>query len=335
MIGSVILYTKATQINDLQYVDAFFMSFSAMTGTGLSVGTLWTLLILGHAIPIHAVIAFLRALTLRSVLKVNSDRKRRCQATIHKQILHVQEKEGQENDDSAISAKIPSPLKTHITGREIYADLPSPDVPQNARHFIIIANPSDPCQSRHFHLTTGNGHKSPFADMNLSFSWILSRLKTNLQRSSGSIDPEEPGWVEYKALILISGFTMIYTILFLFIGILSIGLWLKLYRPDIPQADGISPVWAGTFLATSALVNNGMSLIDANMAPFQLEPTPLLICGILVLSGNTLFPCILRFVIWAIRKMIPDRPRWRLWRQTFDFVLTQPQSRHKFTPEEA
>jgi Trk-type K+ transport system membrane component len=37
MIGSVILYTKATQINDLQYVDAFFMSFSAMTGTGLSV----------------------------------------------------------------------------------------------------------------------------------------------------------------------------------------------------------------------------------------------------------------------------------------------------------
>jgi hypothetical protein len=37
MIGSVILYTKSTQITDLHYVDAFFMSFSAMTGTGLSV----------------------------------------------------------------------------------------------------------------------------------------------------------------------------------------------------------------------------------------------------------------------------------------------------------
>jgi Trk-type K+ transport system membrane component len=71
--------------------------------------------------------------------------------------------------------------------------------------------------------------------------------------------------------MLISVLTIIYTILFLFIGILSIGLWLKLYRPDIPQADGVSPVWAGTFLATSAFVNNGMSLIDANMAPFQLE----------------------------------------------------------------
>jgi Trk-type K+ transport system membrane component len=52
---------------------------------------------------------------------------------------------------------------------------------------------------------------------------------------------------------------------------LSIGLWLKLHRPDIPQADGVSPGWAGAFLATSAFANNGMSLIDASMAPFQLE----------------------------------------------------------------
>jgi hypothetical protein len=37
MIGSVILYTRSTQITDLPYVDALFMSFSAMTGTGLTV----------------------------------------------------------------------------------------------------------------------------------------------------------------------------------------------------------------------------------------------------------------------------------------------------------
>lgn len=37
MVGSVILYTRSTQINDLHYVDALFMSFSAMTGTGLNV----------------------------------------------------------------------------------------------------------------------------------------------------------------------------------------------------------------------------------------------------------------------------------------------------------
>lgn len=36
-IGSVIFYTAPTQINGLHYVDALFMCFSAMTGTGLNV----------------------------------------------------------------------------------------------------------------------------------------------------------------------------------------------------------------------------------------------------------------------------------------------------------
>jgi len=37
VIGSVIFYTASTQIHDLHYVDALFMCFSAMTGTGLNV----------------------------------------------------------------------------------------------------------------------------------------------------------------------------------------------------------------------------------------------------------------------------------------------------------
>ena len=37
LIGSVILYTTSSQIIDLHYVDALFMSCSAMVGTGLNV----------------------------------------------------------------------------------------------------------------------------------------------------------------------------------------------------------------------------------------------------------------------------------------------------------
>ncbi|KAF3398048.1 Low-affinity potassium transport protein [Penicillium rolfsii] len=342
LIGSVILYTKSAQINDLQYVDALFMSFSAMTGTGLSVldlstfnavqqSTLFTLLILGHAIPIHGVIAFLRALTLRSVLK-NDSNKNKWQATIHKPILRVQERRTQEGYDTTICVKALSPLKTHITGREISADVPSPDDTQTAPHFFIIANAPCPDQSRQSQWKEKLGPKSFFVGSKSCLSWVVVSLKTvwprikNLQSLGGSIDPDEPGWIEYKALMLISVCTILYSIIFLLVGILTIGLWLKLNRPDVPQADGVSPFWAGTFLATSAFVNNGMSLIDANMAPFQREPTPLLICGFLVLVGNTLFPCLLRLVIWSIRKMIPDRPQWRLWRRTFDFVLSQPQT---------
>lgn len=192
-------------------------------------------------------------------------------------ILNVQEKQAQENYDTATSAKIPSPLKTQIIGREIYADLPSPDESRNARHFISITNSSDRDPTEHFQSNQKIGRRSSFVDFKSCLSWIVARLKAvwlrikNFQSSSGSIDPDDPGWVEYKALMLISVFTILYFIMILFIGILCVGLWLKLYRPDIPQADGVSPVWAGTFLATSAFVNNGMSLIDANMAPFQLE----------------------------------------------------------------
>lgn len=37
LIGSVIIYLTSTQIDDIHYADASFMSFSAMVGTGLNV----------------------------------------------------------------------------------------------------------------------------------------------------------------------------------------------------------------------------------------------------------------------------------------------------------
>ncbi|KAJ5359661.1 uncharacterized protein N7496_012074 [Penicillium cataractarum] len=345
MIGSVILYTKSTQISDLQYVDALFMSFSAMTGTGLTVldlstlnglqqGILLTLLILGHAIPINTVISFLRALTLRSALKDNSNKNKLWQDMIHKPVIHLQEKQTDKDHYTAILTKILTPLRTHITGREIHADIPSPsepDVSRDTRHFIIVTDQSYPHLTRQSQSINNSGHRRRVGGLKTCSSWLIVRLKgmwlriKDLAHWNGSIDPNEPGWVEYQALIILSVLTILYAIVFLFVGILSIGLWMSLSRPDIPQADGVSPLWAGAFLATSSFVNNGMSLIDANMAPFQLEPAPLLICGFLILTGNTLFPCILRLVIWTIRKMLPDKTRWRPWQRPFDLILTQPQ----------
>ena len=66
-------------------------------------------------------------------------------------------------------------------------------------------------------------------------------------------------------------------------------------------------------------------MLQSTNAEFS-RPAPLLICGFLILAGNTLFPCLLRLLIWAIRKALPDKPELRLWRQTLDLVLTQPQS---------
>ena len=54
------------------------------------------------------------------------------------------------------------------------------------------------------------------------------------------------------------------------------------------------------------------------------RPFPLLACGFLILAGNTLFPCLLRFLIWALRTMLPNTQTWELWRRTFDFTLSHP-----------
>lgn len=46
--------------------------------------------------------------------------------------------------------------------------------------------------------------------------------------------------------------------------------------------------------------------------------------GMLILAGNTLYPCFLRFIIWTMRMLVPDRPAWESWRVTLDFILDHP-----------
>ncbi|KAJ5111315.1 hypothetical protein N7532_001850 [Penicillium argentinense] len=76
-----------------------------------------------------------------------------------------------------------------------------------------------------------------------------------------------------------------------------------------------------------------MSLINTSMGPYQKETFinivrrafPLLVCGFLILAGNTLFPCLLRLFIWVLKMMLPNKPTWKLWHQTFEFTLAQSQ----------
>jgi Trk-type K+ transport system membrane component len=46
--------------------------------------------------------------------------------------------------------------------------------------------------------------------------------------------------------------------------------------------------------------------------------------GMLILAGNTLYPCFLRFIIWILRLMMPNNPSWQSWRVTLDFILDHP-----------
>lgn len=142
------------------------------------------------------------------------------------------------------------------------------------------------------------------------------------------LTPEERerlGGVEYLALKFLIMLIIVYWLTCLSFGILAVGYWIKAYHPGLAASNnGASPFWMGAFLAVSAFVNNGMSLLDNSMVPFRESTYLLLVLGLLILAGNTLYPCLLRFIIWSIRKMLPARPSWVKWVVTLDFILDHP-----------
>ena len=150
------------------------------------------------------------------------------------------------------------------------------------------------------------------------------------------------GGVEYKAVSFLSIIVPVYYLMFLILGIIGVGGWLQANHPSIPRENGLSPFWTGAFFAVSAFVNSGMSLLDANMVALQKKYVcffklslvttllidhsayPLLTMGMLILAGNTLYPCFLRFIIWAMRRLLPRKSSWDNWRITLDFILDHP-----------
>ncbi|KAJ5425278.1 hypothetical protein N7465_000348 [Penicillium sp. CMV-2018d] len=335
-ICSIIFYTAPTQIHGLHYVDALFMCFSAMTGTGLNVldlstlgslqqAILFSLLILGHAFPIVAFISFLRAISFRTALNDAAAEEKGDQTVSQMPISQLEEHIGCYKEDP-LPAKLIDKAKVRMAVREVQEDIEL----WNAHELCAATDLRHPDETQRGSSVSVNHKKKDIGDWKAHIQSLISWFKGAVKRSANhlscrdSICCNAPGGIKYMALCLITGIVIVYFIGFLILGIVSIGLWSKFVRPDIPREDKASPFWAGAFLATSALSNNGMSLIDTNMGPYQKEPFPLLACGFLILAGNALFPCLLRFFIWVLRTMLPNDQTWQLWRRTFDFTLSQP-----------
>ncbi|KAJ5636602.1 uncharacterized protein N7484_009915 [Penicillium longicatenatum] len=340
-IGSVIIYTSR-KIPGFQYADAAFMSFSAMTGTGLTVidlsmmntvqqAILFILFILGHAIPILGVLSFTRSWRLGSVLKNKQNNETKAEEEAYIPTLDIPEKPLPEKQEDASDKGKTSPEVT-IAVLEAPTDISSPiepDGPYMADNCIVVTDLTQPEPVQSFVPIDENDNvlntKRRISRMLARLTGIIQRTKEQLNLDV-SIDYTDPEGIEYRARILLAALIIFYFLAFLSLGCLAVGLWLQIYSPEVSLTDGISPFWTGAFLATSALANNGMSLIDTNMIPFQREAAPLLICGTLILAGNTLFPCLLRLSIWTMRKMMPDISTWQTWRHTLDFALVQSQN---------
>ncbi|CAI7669219.1 unnamed protein product [Penicillium crustosum] len=252
----------------------------------LQQGTLFALLILGHAFPIFAFISLLRAMSFRTALKDAPSEEKCDQAVSQMPIVQLQEQMGCEKEDS-LPAKLIDKAKIRMAVKEVQADTGL----WNGHELSSATNQRHPDETQRGSLVGVNNKKKHIGDWKAHIRSQISLFKGMVQRSANhlscrdSICCNTPDGIKYMALCLIAGLVIIYFIGFLILGIVTVGLWSKFVRPDIPREDKTSPFWAGAFLATSALCNNGMSLIDTNMGPYQKE----WVCAYLYPTWHTWF----------------------------------------------
>ncbi|CAI5463507.1 unnamed protein product [Closterium sp. Yama58-4] len=139
-----------------------------------------------------------------------------------------------------------------------------------------------------------------------------------------TVSPFERRFVELRALELLSWLVPAFyfgTIFAAFILFILITWWWPEYH-DLLTSKGINVVFNSAFQSASAFSNSGISLLDANLIPFQQNIPYLLVVGVLILVGNTMYAPSLRGVLallhstskkdssrWHITKYLLDHPR--------------------------
>ncbi|KAH8596803.1 cation transport protein-domain-containing protein [Bisporella sp. PMI_857] len=139
---------------------------------------------------------------------------------------------------------------------------------------------------------------------------------------------EHLGGVEYRAIKLLGYVVPGYFIFWQATGCIGLAAYFAHNKANVTEANGINPWWLGIFNGASAFNNSGMSLLDANMIPFQTAVYPLMQMGIMILAGNTAYPIFLRFILWSMLKAIgliyPSEEQCAEYKATLRFILKYP-----------
>ncbi|KAK3940038.1 cation transport protein-domain-containing protein [Diplogelasinospora grovesii] len=138
---------------------------------------------------------------------------------------------------------------------------------------------------------------------------------------------EHLGGCEYRALKVLAVIVPLYFFLWQALGCIALGAWINNYQAETPLANGIKPWWLGIFNGASAFNNSGMSLLDANMVPFQNSYFVLITMGLMILAGNTAYPIFLRLIVWSLLRLLTlattEKDFCEL-KETFKFILHYP-----------
>ncbi|KAK3305463.1 cation transport protein-domain-containing protein [Chaetomium strumarium] len=173
-------------------------------------------------------------------------------------------------------------------------------------------------------------HPSPYEKYQFGMRQFLAHRSggRNAQFHGLTVEEREHlGGCEYRAIRVLSVIVPLYFVLWQLLGCLVLGAWINNNQPEPPLRNGIHPWWLGIFNGVSAFNNSGMSLLDANMIPFQNSYLVLITMGLMILAGNTAYPIFLRLIIWSLSKFPTpgtNRDGYSGLKDTFKFILQYP-----------
>ena len=133
---------------------------------------------------------------------------------------------------------------------------------------------------------------------------------------------EELGGIEYRALKTLAVILIGYFFCFHLLGLVCLTPWIyHVGHGAVVTNIGQGRAWWGIFTAASAFNDLGFTLTPNSMISFQNATFPMLLMTFLIIIGNTGFPCMLRFVIWALSKCVPVGSG--IWEE-LQFLLDHP-----------
>ncbi|GFF94201.1 low-affinity potassium transport protein [Aspergillus udagawae] len=137
-------------------------------------------------------------------------------------------------------------------------------------------------------------------------------------------DRETLGGIEYRSLkLLLKIVTGYFFGLHLFGAICLVG-WIQHANPKYREylaECGQSKIWWAFYSAQTMVDNLGFTLTPDSMVSFQDATFPLIVMSFLAYAGNTLYPCLLRFIIWTMSKLCP---RHSSMKEPLAFLLNHP-----------
>lgn len=178
-------------------------------------------------------------------------------------------------------------------------------------------------RSRAFSVSSTTPRKpAPIPDMPyLSYQPTLGRNSQFVDLTDEQRD--ELGGIEYRSLKLLFRVLTAYYLFFHVFGVLCILPWIH----NAPQYKeyilslGLSPTWWAIYTSQTSFNDLGFTLTPDSMLSFQKCTWLLAVSSFLIVIGNTGFPCLLRFVIWLLFKMVPEGSAIR---EALNFLLDHP-----------